>query len=234
MNCEHVRQKLSNVVAAGEPELPTELALHLRTCSSCRFFYDSETNLMRSIDTDLNAIVNQPFPASLLPRVQERSEKVVPRANWLSVLLPAAAVLVIAGLLTVSLSRNKIVPVNQTIAPAQSNTREQVYLRPLMPNPSKAADLSPPSSLKPFADVSKSLRPDINRQALAPEVLISPDELRGLKSLASTVYHEPQVGNAILNPVVLTRSVSKPIDNQEIAPLEVASLEIRPLLVEDH
>jgi hypothetical protein len=234
MKCECVRENLTNALAAGEPELTGRLTLHIRSCTVCRSFYEAEAKLLLSIDAGLNSIVNHPVPTSLLPRVCKHLEAAIPQRNWLHLLVPATAALVLAVLLSVSLDRHKNVPANQTIASEHPQKPEQINAKQPSLDFSKPVAASVLQPHKPSARSSNLQRTLAAKRVLVPEVLVSPDELRGLRMLASTVYRQPAIGSAILNPLALPSSENKPIAAQEIAPLEVASLGIRPLAGEDH
>ncbi len=234
MNCKLVREKLTNALAAGDLELSSEVAMHLRSCSNCCSFYEAEAALMRSIDADLNAIVNHPLPPSLLPKVRTLVEAGVPRRNWLPTLLPVTAVLAIAALLAATLQHHKNMPSNQAIASVQPKMSERVISTQPVADPFKAVLVSPVRGRQRSGHLSRAQHAVVPSKSIASEILVGPDELRGLRLLATTVYRQPAVGEAILNPIALPPLESKAIAAQEIAPLEVASLEIRPLRDEDH
>ncbi len=234
MNCQHARKNLTNALAAGESHLSTELASHLSSCNGCRIFYEAEAKLMHSINVHLGTIVNQPTPPSLLPRVREQLEEVAPRNDWVPVLLPVATVLAIAAMFSMNLLQHKNMPAIETIASVHPKASEQVISMQLSTDSSKAMTVSPLPRRQPTDRFSRPQQPFMPTQSGTPEILVSPDELRGLRLLVSNVYREPALGSAILSSVVLPPSISKSIATQEIAPVEVASLEIRPLADEDH
>jgi hypothetical protein len=233
MNCKLVREKLTDALAVGGLELSSELTSHVRSCSGCRSFYEAEARLQRSIDESLGAIVNQPVPTSLLPRVRERLEVSAPRANWWPALIPITAVFVIAGLLIMTLFQQKHMPTTPTSASVQPNPHGQSNTMQLSADSARVITALPIVPRPPSAHISKSRQLAAPKQAAIPEILVSPDELQGMNLLASTVYRKPSVGKAILNPIAPPIPDTKPIATQEITPLEVASLEIRPLLIED-
>lgn len=71
----------------------------------------------------------------------------------------------------------------------------------------------------------KAARPN----AIRPEILVAGDELEGLVILRMTVHEDPEIGGALLRPVIVPPVVSRPIISEDVAPVEVARLEI-PLL----
>jgi hypothetical protein len=71
--------------------------------------------------------------------------------------------------------------------------------------------------------------PNPEKNTALPDVLVDESESRAMAVLTSSVFHEPAVGVAILHPVDMPAPATLAITSEEIAPLEVASLEIRPL-----
>ena len=232
MNCERVRQKLVNALAAGDAKISTEVDSHVRCCNECRSFYETEAKLLRSIEESLGEIVNQAAPTSLLPRVRRHLEDAGPDLNWRQKFLPAMAVLAMAALLTLGLLRHKEAPAIETVESVQPKTEKGVSTQPLA-DIVKPMTSSPPSAGKRSGYISKSQHSAASKPGDFPEIIVSPDELHGMKLLSSTIYHEPAIGKAILCPIVPPMPEAKPIPTEEILPLEVASLEIRPLPSED-
>lgn len=230
MNCERIRKELSDVVAAGESELAATLTQHLKSCEACRAYYEAEAQLLLSIDAGLGSLVNQPVPPSLLPRVREQLQEPAPRRAWLFALLPATVVLVVVALVALPRLRQTSIPAGQPITSIPSNVPETVKAHP---ETTKVEKAQARYTKHPSLRTTRAHSP-LEHKAAAPEVIVGPEESRGLMLLASTVVHEPALGKALLNPVAPAAPFSKPIVSQEIAPLEVASLEIKPIGVEDH
>src|SRR5258708_37256602 len=98
MNCERYKEKMVEALASGESSPARDIAIHLRTCEECKRFYEAQVNLFGAIDSGVRAMANDTVPASLLPRVRARIEKVrTPRLVW----RPAWSVVAIAAMILV-------------------------------------------------------------------------------------------------------------------------------------
>jgi len=234
MNCERIREKLIDAIAAGEPEVSAELAMHLLSCDGCRVFYETEARLVLSMETGIRTIVNQLVPISLLPRVRERLEESAAPRKWIYALVPVTALLVFAALAAAPSMRHwfgtaegRVASVqNKGTAAAKNETLPAMRDNGMIPSRSAVSN-SYRGSLKAH------LAPSVKKEAEVPEVLVGEDELRGIALLSSIVYRKPEIANALLHPIVPAEESTQPIVLQKIVPLEVASLEIRPLAEEN-
>ena len=218
MNCDRVRQKLMDALAAGDAEFSAEVDSHVRGCNECRSFYETEAQLLRSIEESLAEIVNQAAPTSLLPRVRQHLEDAGPDLNWRQKFLPAMAVFAIAALLAIGLLRHKDAPAIETVASVQLKTEKGVSEKPSADIVKPMAS-SLPSAGKRSGYISKSQHSAASKPRDFPEIIVSPDELHGMKLLSSTIYHEPAIGKAILHPIVAPMPEVKPIATEEIVDL---------------
>jgi hypothetical protein len=233
MSCKHVQERLTTALAAGDAKLAAELATHVQNCDACHSFYQTESGLLLAMDTSLRTTLNQPAPPALLPRVRERLSETAPARTWVHALLPATAVMLFAGLIARPVFHHRSATIYPSIASVQPNKTERTSsTRPQTETP-QVVTTSPQAPKKPQARSSFANQPVSAGAAAMPEILIDEDESRGLKLLTSTVYQQPEVGKALLRPIATPASVAQPIAAGDVAPLEVASLEIQPLPVED-
>lgn len=96
MPCKPYKDALMEAAAGGAVQ--GELRAHLATCAECHAAFEQERALYAAVDASVFAAANAEVPASLLPQVRARLDKVPVRGsmwatNWL-VWASAAAVLV--------------------------------------------------------------------------------------------------------------------------------------------
>ncbi len=234
MSCERFQEQLIVAIAGGDVVVSTELELHLRSCEECRSFYETEARLFVSMETGIRTIVNQPVPVSLLPRVRERLEEPAVPRKWIYALVPVAAVLVFAAMAAAPSMRHRFETAEGPVASVRNKetaAAENETLPPLRDNRMVASRIAASNSYR--GSVKTHLAPPVKKKAEVPEVLVGEDELRGMELLSSTIYRRPEIVNALLHPIVPAEESTQPIGLQKIVPLEVASLEIRPLAAEN-
>jgi hypothetical protein len=233
MNCELFRKKLTDAVAAGELELSEQLAAHVTACENCRIFYEGEARLFMGMENGLRGMVNLVVPPSLVPIVRRRLEESSPSRDWLLAAIPTAAVLGIAAIVAIPLLHDAAVPVRRTTPSVEAKLVGAAEVEPavaVLPTLVAARPIAVEKSSVRFSEVRQPAR---QKESTSPEIMVDQSESRGLKYLASTVFREPEVGKALLNPMVLPSPVTEPIALGEIAPLEVSELGIEPLAAED-
>jgi len=224
MNCQNARQQITDTLAAGQLELAAELTLHVQACAGCREFYTQQAELFRAMGSGLSVMVNLPMPASLLPNVRARLGETEAGRRWLPVLLPAAAVLVIACILAVPLLRRSKVSNGAPVASAPVAGHQEPRISQPEKKPLEQAAVSPAPRPKPVRSVQRKASPRSDESASLPVVLVDPRESAGFAQLAAMVYRQPELGKALLEPVELPAEVS-----MAIAPLRVPDLEIESL-----
>jgi len=224
MNCHCTREQITDTLATGHAELTGELTGHVQSCAECRALYAQQAELFHAMDSGLSAMVNEPTPASLLPRVRGRMEETRTSNPWFYRFLPAAAVLVIACVIALPLVRRSLrsggVQVTVIPKPSENGAEPRPPLaggpEESMVSPATRA-LSPHLSARPPA----ARRPE---QTIEVAVLVSSEESQGLLQLAAAVPRSPQWAQAMLHPVELPPSQMEPMK-----PIEIANLEVQPL-----
>ena len=225
MNCKHVRENLVNSLAAGEPVPSGELALHIRTCAGCRSFYETESNLSRSIDSGLRSMVNQDIPASLLPNFRARlSQHVEPRRSWIPAWSIAAGVVGVAAVavLSFTLSRPRQPLVTQPSFPLKSTAAAIQNGNPPPPlPPGRKFDAVPTTATHRQV---RSSSPVPNGAPASSEVIVLAEERKAFFKFAAEIPRETDVAVAFTRPPATLPDV--PI---EIAVLRIEEMKLKPL-----
>lgn len=228
MNCQGAREQTVDTLATGRVEMTREVAGHIQSCAECRTFYAQQAALFCAMDSSLSAMVNEPVPASLLPKVRERMEKTRPGSTWLYRLVPVAAVLLVAALIGVPLARRsaRIGGVQVIVIPERSKNGGEPR-RPLAEKTEKSTippatrEQSPRHSARPPAALRQV-------QTAVVAVLVSSEESKGLRQLAAAVPRDPQWAQAMVHPADPPSSQMAPIK-----PVVIADLEVKPLSEEN-
>jgi hypothetical protein len=228
MKCDRVRENLVNSLAAGQSVPFGELALHVRSCAGCRSFYEAESNLLRSIDSSLQSMVNQDIPASLLPGFRTRlSQQPALRRAWVPAWGIASAALAVAtvAVLTFTLSRPRqpleshpSFPLNSSAATTQTS------------NPAPA--LPPGRKFEAVPSVSahrriESSNPVPDGVPASSEVIVLAEERRAFAKFVARIPQDRAVALALTRPAPTLPEV--PI---EIALLRIEQMELKPLELE--
>jgi hypothetical protein len=221
MFCEAYNQSLTDAAASGE-QLSPGLQRHLASCDSCRVAFAEEQSLFAAIDSGLRAAANSEVPATLIPRVHvalNNEPEVRPRRLPLPVSgLAGAAVAaaVIFGLLYLPPKHSPTFkqPVGPSVAASAKNSPDQSAS-----NSVQSGGVSPVQHKRPAVLVaSRGVRPE------SPEVLV-PDEERA--AFARFLAHaSPSSENSLASAALVPRA---PKDSVQISPIEIASLELKPL-----
>jgi hypothetical protein len=221
MNCASRRNALIELAATGG-EPVSELRAHLHQCPSCRAVFESERNLFTAIDAGLRAGARVEVPTSLLPRVRTRLDE-SPRYNLgaahlrkITLAIVAAAIL----LLSINSLRHPKRPQTPSRSPSLASP-SSIASQPLTPSPQLAA---------PERDKNRfSERRRIQRQSpgIAPhgdEILVPPDQEILLAKYASQLSRRRTAG-----PVVAVQSAPPDSQPLEIALIQIAELDVKPL-----
>lgn len=229
MSCERYRGKLIAELASGKTALDGDVALHLQGCPECKKFHEAQASLFAAIDSGVRAMVSEPVPASLLPRVRAGVVEVgLPRQSWRGYLLPAGAAFGLAISLAVFFMGPKNVPVRVAVVPAaESPTQKVVESRSdeektASKNGVRRAALENPRTVR-REDSADTTGPDETSR-----IVIGREEARGLVLLAKNVSQHPELGQALLHPIALT-------EDQMPTPqaLKIEDLEVLPLAEQD-
>jgi hypothetical protein len=215
MNCRQYQAQISDALANGSEPLPDQLAAHVDSCSPCWEFHTKQQALFHSIDTELQCLVNQSVPPSLLPVVRDRIGQNVQAHRWSSSagsLLAATAALIIVFVLAGkfhSSIRDQYIPQNAAT-----------------PSPSliEAAAPQPTTKVAPVRQGSISrTRPPSSSPEIS-KVIVLAEEQKAFTRFLSEVPEHQQATLALTRPTTLESVV--PV---EIAPLHIATLEVGPL-----
>ena len=214
MNCERIRENLVNSLAAGESPLSGELSLHVRSCDSCRSFYENETKLLFSIDAGLRIMGNQEMPPSLLPDLRTRlSEQSTVRRAWIPAWSLAAAVAAVVVLFFgVNHLRRK--------PGAQSNLAANSMIAPApVSNPTPRQQLALKAKVTQQPVTHKRAKPAIPEAVSAEassEVVVLAEEREAFARFAAEIPQRQEIAVAL----------TKPASVQPGAPVEIALLQI--------
>jgi anti-sigma factor RsiW len=228
MSCERYRDKLADALASGASALGGELAAHLRACEECKRFYEAQVRLFGAIDSGVRAMVNETVPASLLPRVRARAEQARVGSPWFLRLMPVAGVLLVALLIVVPLVRYGLHSGTARVAGIPERKEISPPPRPTLANVPEKLGASPVKKLQVARRVARSTAAQPEAQAAGVEVLVDPEESRGLRRLAEAVRESPQWAMAMLHPAELPSSYA-----DVIRPVQFSDLEIKPLSEEE-
>src|SRR5258707_1763583 len=217
MNCERYKEKMVEALARGEGAVHGELAAHVRACGACREFYEAQVDLFGAIDSGVRAMVNETVPASLLPRVRARIEKVrTPRLVW----RPAWSVVAIAAMiLVVSLGfvrrSGSLRDAGLTKAPTAVAIRTETV--PFAATSREAAS----TAVNPRRRPGNNTGTRIDRPTEVPEVIVLSEEREAFVRFVARIPVDPH------KAVALTR----PAPPQQDLPVEIALLQIEKLKV---
>jgi hypothetical protein len=221
MKCEDYGKALIEGAASGE-KFESRLAGHLEECAQCREKLQHEEALFAAIDQALHTKVNEMPRDGFLTGVQARIREQAPsKSQWTPVLAltGAALALTLVAMLhpwttspsphTESMKVSKIVPhrlVSEESEPKTNNTDGRVR-RPQSP----------------------ALRPEGVQIASGElEVLVPPDEGKAFHQFVARLQGQEQVAQAVARPVVSSVPDEKN-ELPEIAPVEIAGLQLEPL-----
>jgi hypothetical protein len=229
MSCEGYRDKLVDALAGGEGALGGELAAHLRECAECRKFHETQVHLFGAIDFGVRAMVNETMPASLLPGVHARMEEKRVDGSWFLTLMPIAGVLLVALLIVVPLARYGLRSGTTRVAAGIPEHKEiSPEPRPALTNVPEKVGASPVTKLRGVRHIARATAAQPAALATEVEVLVDPEESRGLRRLAEVVRESPQWAMAMLHPAELPASRA-----DVIRPVQFSDLEVKPLSEED-
>lgn len=225
MNCKRVRENLVNSLAAGESVPSGELALHIRSCAGCCSFYETESNLLRSIDSGLQSVVNQDIPASLLPSFRVRlSQHVEPRRSWIPTWSIAAGIVGVAAVavlsFTLSRPRQPLEPQPRFPLKASAAAIENSNPTPKVP-PGRKLDAMPLTAT--YRRITSS-SPVPDGTPASSEVIVLAEEREAFLKFAAEVPQKTDMALAFTRPPATLPDV--PV---EIAVLRIEEMKLKPL-----
>jgi hypothetical protein len=228
MNCERYQAKLIAALASGEKSLDGDVAAHLRTCAECGKFYEAEVHLFKAIDSGVRAVVNERMPASLLPGVRTEMEAKRMAGSWFLALVPVAGIVMVALLILVPLVRYGLRSSAGPVAGIAERREIGPEHRLAVLNVPEKRGASPVKKRRAARHVAGSSAAQPAVQATAVDVLVDPEESRGLRRLAEVVRESPQWAMAVLHPAELPASHA-----DVIRAVQFSDLEVKPLSEED-
>ena len=228
MNCERYQDKLIAALASGEKSLDLDVAAHLRACAECGKFYEAQVQLFQAIDSGLRAVVNERMPASLLPGVRAQIAAKRMAGSWFLTLVPVAGIVMVALLILVPLVRYGLHSSAARVAGIPERREIGPEHRLAVLNVPEKPGASPVKKLRDARHVRGSTAAQPAAQTAAVDVLVDPEESRGLRRLAEVVRESPQWAMAMLHPAELPASRA-----DVIRPVQFSDLEVKPLSEED-
>ena len=218
MFCETYNKSLTHAAASGESS-PAQRE-HLASCEPCRIAFAQEQSLFGAIDSGLRTVANSEIPATLIPRIRVAlNDKPAPQRRSFSFLVWgfASAVVtagVVLGLIHLSSKPAPVEPSRPAPVAVAQNSPERTSL-----NPARTGAVSPLQHKRPAVLIeSRNSRPE------SPEVLVPDEERAAFARYMAQI--SPSPANISVRAVLAPRG---PQESVQISPIEIASLEPRPL-----
>jgi hypothetical protein len=230
MSCEQYKTVM--VEAAGVGRTDAVLQSHLDSCAPCRAVFSSEENLFSAIDAGVSRGVNHSPSAEFLARVRtavelENSGGTLRPKYWFTLWpVTATAIAVCVTSLVVGHFRSRSV-VQQPSAATVVVSRESVA--PRLPQPAAEPATEPVitrnlSTRKSAVDHEQ--QSDNAPEPAMPEVLVPSDERDALAYFVAGLPARREVAIALARPAPF----QPPPDVGASGPLEIAKLEVKPLI----
>lgn len=219
MGCKPYQEILTDAaLGALESSREAELAAHLARCEACRVALDRERRLLAAINLGIEASVSAEPSPEFLARVRRRfEEERLPMRMWFSGWVPiAVGALAALALVTVWIARRS------AMGPVATETAQTA------PSQQPSATEGNRATEKVGAELVSLPGGHATRQlttrATDPKALAPPGEQAAVLRLYEAVQKRSiDTASLLASPVP-----SEPY-SLEFAPLEVASLEIRPM-----
>ena len=228
MSCKGYWDRLVSALASGGGSLDGDVAAHLGTCAECEKFFEAHVNLFGAIDSGVRAMVNESVPASLLPGVRTRMEEERMGSSWFLTLMPVAGILLVALLIAVPVVRYGLRSGAVRVAGIPERKEIGPEPRSAVANVPEEFEASAVKKVRSARHVAGSTAAQPGAQAVGVEVLVDPEESRGLRRLAEVVRESPRWAMAMLHPAEVP---SSHVD--VIRPVQFSDLEIKPLSEEE-
>jgi hypothetical protein len=231
MKCEDYREALIGEASGGKSE--SRLASHLDKCAQCRAKLQHEEALFTAIDQALRTKVNEMPRDGFVAVVQARIREQAPsESRWTPLLALAGAALALTFVAmlhpwTASPSRR---------VEARKLQTESMKISKVAPH-GFASDESGPETHNTGASIRKQRSPALHPEGAQiassePEVLVPPDEGKAFHQFVARLQGQEQVAKAVASPVVSSVPDGRN-DLPEIAPVEIARLQLKPLASEN-
>ena len=231
MKCEDYKKALIERASVGAKS-ESKLAGHLEECTECRVKLQHEERLFAAIDDALRTRVSEIPRDGFLAGIQARIREQAPsKSRRIPVWSLAGAVLALA---LVAMSNLWTSPPRKPVQARRAESlRGPAVLAPRLLESANSAPKTRNSDER-----VRNLHPSAKHSAGAqiassePEVLVPPDEGRALQQFVARLQGHEQVAQAVASPV----STSEPDDKNEfpeIAPVEIARLQLEPLAWEN-
>ena len=216
MACGKYQDELRELAAGSlAPSKKAEVRVHLAGCAACCQALEEEKRLFATVDAELRQEMNAEVPASLAARIRiaaAEQPKRLPRVGWpwAAAVGMAMAAIVIA----VTVTRREVRPLSPNgVEPARESARR----------------VSPatPQAIERGSERAASPRPkhgDGKSRTREPEVLVLASEQAAFSQFAESLQGGGNGPRRLLEEGA--RTEAKPL---QIAPVEVAELEIKPL-----
>jgi len=218
MFCETYIKPLTDAAASGE--LSAAQREHLASCEPCRIAFAEEQSLFGAIDSGLRTAANSEIPATLIPRIRVAfNDEPAPLRRSFSFLVwglasAAATAGVVLGLIHLSSKPALVEPSRPAPVAVAQNSPKRTPL-----NPARTGAVSPLQHKRPAVLIeSRDSRPE------SPEVLVPDEERSAFARYMAQISRSP--ANISVRAVLAPRG---PQESVQISPIEIASLEPRPL-----
>ena len=219
MPCEQYKAALAEAAASGS-ELQETLRAHLAGCERCRASFGEEQRLFAAIDNSLRATANAEAPVSLLPRVRARLEEhVVPERNWVPAWMIIAAT---AALIVLTIAYQ-----NKRRDAVSSYPQKSIVSQNVSPAVVPAAQTDAPSGTDSQQGHSKRSRLatlDVSASVQQVSVLLPAGQKESLDGLLTSLQRGQVKGE-----VLLKQDRNLLLEDLRIFPLDVASIQVKPL-----
>jgi len=232
MKCEYYREALIERAAVGG-KIESKLANHLGECAQCRAKLQHEERLFVAIDEALRTKVNETPRTSFLAEVRAQiREQAPPKSQRSAVWALVGTALAVA---VIAMSHLGTAPPGQ---PVEARREGEILKGPTVvaPRPLELAD-SRSNTKSPDARVqtphNAAKRPvEVQTASSELEVLVPPDEGKSFHQFVVRLRRHEQVVQTVVGPVV-SSVLDERNELSEIAPVEIALLQLKPLVSEN-
>jgi hypothetical protein len=231
MKCEKFREALIEKAASGG-KFESRLAVHLEECAQCRAELQHEEALFAAIDQVLHTKVNEMPRDGFLTGVQARIREQAPSSSlWSPVLALVGAALALVLITLHPWTASPTRPIEAGKLQTESLGVSKVAPRTL------ASEESGRKTSNLDVRVRRLQRPALRPRGVQIasnelEVLVPPDEGKAFHQFVARVQGQGQVAQAVASPAVSPVPDEKN-ELSEIAPVEIARLQLEPLALEN-
>jgi anti-sigma factor RsiW len=226
MPCEHFQDALIEA-AATRAEPQGEVRVHLQNCAACQAAFEQEQSLFASIDAGVRVVANAEVPPSLMPRVRAALDEIVaPKPVWSPkwFVLAGASAMLAFFFVTQALWRSRFEP-----QPTESAGKPAPFVPPahvatkITPGAMLAANPSSVAHHTRAALAKVSLESKLSDREAQAEILVPRDQ-----EVMLARYAEEWRGRKPA-PMVVAASNESTVAPLEVAPIQIAELDVKPL-----